>query len=186
MATNTRLNHSHPMNVTLREFVAADLPRLDAWIRLGEVTQHMSRWTPRSFSDGAWVRHLSLWWVIVADQVDVGTIWIERTAPGDTTGELGILIADPQYRGHGIGGSAIALAETEAVALWTLEQVRLRVRQANQQAIRCYAKVGFAVSAVTEKPNDAGEPIAIFEMVHPQNSSSRSHNKINDSNRLSK
>jgi ribosomal protein S18 acetylase RimI-like enzyme len=152
------------VNIALRNFTPTDLPQLEDWVLRGDLAHFMSRWTPRSFQKGQWDRQLAHWWIIVADDSDVGTLWIERTAVGDTVADLGVLIGVPATRGIGIGRTAIRLAETEGNVAWGIETVRLGVRQNNERAIRCYTKAGYVVSKVFDKIVAGGERIAAMEM----------------------
>jgi len=162
--TGSAVSHLHRVNIALRNFTPTDLPQLEDWVLRGDLAHFMSRWTPRSFRNGQWDRQLAHWWIIVADDSDVGTLWIERTAVGDTVADLGILIGIPEMRGGGTGQSAIRLAETEVAAIWGITTMRLRVRQNNKRAIRCYTNAGYIISAVFEKIVAEGERIAAMEM----------------------
>ena len=157
-----------PLKVNLREFTSDDLPRLEAWVSDGDVKRYMSRWTPRSLMNGRWSPHLVRWWVIVAGENEVGVLWIEKADTDDSVADLGILIGEPEMRGHGVGQAAIRLAEADAGARWHIERerIRLRVRKTNERAVCCYRKLGYVVSSVTEKEIENGTRIDVLEMTH--------------------
>jgi len=145
------------MNVELREFEEGDLALLATWAGRIGADAYMSRHRPL---DGALVRHSPangvLWYVIRADGVDVGTVWLEREAPASAA-RLGVFLGDEALFGLGIGGRAVALTLKKAPEL-AVCMVALHVRQENDRAIACYEKCGFVPvgSGVKRKP-DGGD-----------------------------
>lgn len=153
------------MKTSLRPFTPEDVPLLQSWIDAGDASRFMSRWRPRSFSGGGWPDGLVRWHMILSGDQEIGTIWIERDSEDEHAGDLGILIADPAFRGRGIGSEAIRLAESDAKAAWGIGVVRLRVRASNLRGIACYRKSGYEVTGDSQKEID-GEPTMIFHMEH--------------------
>jgi RimJ/RimL family protein N-acetyltransferase len=153
------------MNVLLREFSPNDIPMLDSWVAHGDLMQFTSRWTPRSFSEGHWLSELACWHVIVAEEREVGTIWLERAHTCDVVADLGIFLGRADDRGRGIGRRAIELAEKNVLTRWNLERIRLHVREENQRAISCYHSARFEISGHGQK-TIGGQMIDFLEMTH--------------------
>jgi RimJ/RimL family protein N-acetyltransferase len=148
------------MAVSLRDFGEDDLPLLQQWARHIDSAQFMSRIMPLGNDFAEAQGRALVWSVILDDGAEVGAIWLERAAQPEKA-VLGILLADTEYFGRGIGGEAIHLAveklerRTESVA------VTLNVRESNSRAIACYEKCGFRVVTSGEK----GKPGATFKYV---------------------
>jgi ribosomal protein S18 acetylase RimI-like enzyme len=153
------------MNAKLRPCHAADLAVLERWYREGDLNQFMSRWGPRGLAVGEESSPLVAWWMIAAAGGEVGAIWMERVTETAVTVDLGIFIALPEWRGKGLGKSAMRLAEKEIMQRWGTVQTRLRVRQGNAGAIACYEALGYRTVSAGEKFID-GEKVRVWEMVH--------------------
>lgn len=153
------------METTLRPFTHEDLRLLEAWTARERVAPYMSRWMPRTARGCHCSRDLCRWHAIVVDDRSVGTIWIEREHADERVADLGILIGEPENRGHGIGSAAIRIAERDAVESWGIGQVRLRVRVSNRTALRCYERSGFLPVNKTMKEVD-GQVFEVVHMVH--------------------
>jgi RimJ/RimL family protein N-acetyltransferase len=148
----------------LRPFAPADLALIDGWARAASLDRYVSRLRPRAPGarrhDPA---HGLLWYVIVADGADVGTVWLE---PGEEPGEcvLGVFLGDPALFGRGIGTVAIGLALDDCRAAGGVDTVTLHVRRENHRAIACYAKLGFTVTAEGVKELPGGGAVPFYEM----------------------
>jgi RimJ/RimL family protein N-acetyltransferase len=156
------------MNISLKKFTAKDLQAHESWRHEIGASQYMSRLYPRAFN-GKDVKDLDLymWYVIVADNADIGTIWLEKNKPHDTVVTLGILIGKRDKLGIGIGRKVIPLAIRQANQTLDFEAVRLDVRKANVRAIACYKYCGFTIVREGIKVNPEGEEIPFFEMYLP-------------------
>jgi RimJ/RimL family protein N-acetyltransferase len=148
----------------LRPFDRADLALIDGWARTASLDRYASRLRPRA--PGACRHdpaHGLLWYVIVADGADVGTVWLE---PGEAPDEcvLGVFLGDPALFGRGIGASAIGLALDECRAGGGPDIVTLHVRCDNARAVACYTKLGFTVTADGVKELPGGEAVPFYEM----------------------
>lgn len=153
------------MNISIRPFADDDLEALAAWTANGLLTPYMSRWIPRTAHGSVCARDLCRWHVITVDNRSVGTVWVERAHSDARVADLGLLIGDPKDRGHGIGTAAIRIAEQDAVDLWAIEKVCLRVRADNIGAIGCYQRSGFvAVDRTTVVIDAVG--IGVIHMEH--------------------
>lgn len=90
------------------------------------------------------------WAYIEEDYRHIGSVWLEGK---DTRlAKLGIFIADPAYRGKGIGALAlqqmITIAKSDGVRVITLN-----VRVDNVYARKLYTACGFAVKDKIKKEN---------------------------------
>jgi len=83
------------------------------------------------------------WYVIRADNQNVGAVWLEKTAIIDEIAVLGILIGKNDLLGQGIGEKAINLAIEKSRDEISCRSVHINVRELNIRAIRCYRKCGF-------------------------------------------
>src|SRR5450756_299130 len=142
------------MGVTLRAVESADQATIRQWA--SAVADGMSRTRPLAAGadrhDPASGLH---WYVIAADDLEVGTVWIEVPPPG-SEGVLGIYLGDESDRGRGVGTAAIDLA----VAEFRRTHPRLR-------AVACYRRAGFAITGHGSKTLPSGEVVPYHRMVLP-------------------
>ena len=153
------------MEITLRPFSQDDVKSMESWISGDRVAPYMSRWTPRTASGWHSSQDLCRWHVIVANDRSVGMIWIEREHAEDRVADLGILIGEPDDRGHGFGTTAIRIAERDAFEAWGIGKVRLRVRASNSRAMGCYERSGFIPVNKSSKTIE-GEVVDVIHMEH--------------------
>jgi len=78
--------------------------------------------------------------------------------------KLGIYIAEPEYRGRGIGEKTIRHLINAAFKDLGLSRVYLNVRKNNERAINCYKKCGFNICKVINKLLSDGSYQEAFEM----------------------
>ena len=131
------------MDITLREFQAADIDRLDKWAQCIGSEDFMSRYRPKNLAITAHDPERGiLWYIIRFSGRDVGTIWLESDLRSDQA-ILGILLGEESLLGLGIGQKAIDLALENARLQGRLRTVTLNVRENNTRAIACYKKCGF-------------------------------------------
>ncbi len=84
-----------------------------------------------------------LWYYINEDGVNIGSIWLEIKHRTDKEAKLGIFIADPTYRGKGIGSKAInEIIRTNALR-YGLSIITLNVRENYIRARKAYLSCGF-------------------------------------------
>ena len=102
------------MGVSLRAVKAADQAVLRQWAKA--VSDGMSRTRPLAEAADRHDPATGLYWyVIAADDRDVGTVWIELPPPG-SEGVLGIFLGDAADRGHGVGAAAVKSPWPSSVA----------------------------------------------------------------------
>jgi len=132
------------VKVSLRPFEEGDLLSLQMWAEEIEAQKYISRTLPQR-SDQYFYSKESLlaWYVIRADNQNVGTVWLEKTAIDDEISVLGILIGKNDLLGQGIGEQAINLSVEKSRDEISFRSVHIYVRESNIRAIRCYRKCGF-------------------------------------------
>jgi RimJ/RimL family protein N-acetyltransferase len=152
------------MTVRLRPFSSIDLKQHIAWAEAIEARQYMSRIFPKRF-DGSFNEnnvHFR-WYVIVYNDADVGSVWLEKQN-GNVT-QLGIFIGNEELLGKGIGRKAIEQAILETISTMPAKTVRLNVRKNNKRAQACYEACGFKIVSQGIKTNDdGGERIEFYTM----------------------
>lgn len=153
------------MKITLRKFQTDDLIRYEKWRNAINAQQYMSNFFPHVFNgEIVTCSNRYLWYVILADNTEVGTIWLEKEKLQDSMVNLGIVIGHPDKLGIGIGQRAIALAIELARKKLGIDCVRLFVRKNNVRAIACYEACGFETVNEGSKINQKGNNIAFWEM----------------------
>ena len=129
------------------------------------MADHMSR--ARPYAEAA-DRHNPAsglyWYVIVADGLDVGTVWIELLTIASEA-VLGVFLGDAANLGRGIGTAAVGLAMAEFRGAHRHVPVALRVRRSNARAIACYRRAGFTVTGGGSKSLPSGEVVLYYRMV---------------------
>jgi ribosomal protein S18 acetylase RimI-like enzyme len=148
---------------SLRPVAADDQANRQRWA--GFAAGHMSRTHPL---DATADRHAPTsglyWYVIVADGLDVGTVWVELP-PAAGEAVLGVFLCDAAHLGRGIGTAAVELALAEFRAARPGLPVALRVRRTNERAIACYRRAGFTVTGSGIKSLPSGEAVPYYSMV---------------------
>jgi RimJ/RimL family protein N-acetyltransferase len=153
------------MTVTLRPFSTNDLNQHIAWAEAIDARSYMSRIFPKRF-DGNFndKNPYFRWYVIIYDDTDVGSIWLEKQNADDNVTQLGIFIGNEDLLGKGIGRKAIEQAILESMSKMPGTIVRLNVRKNNKRAKSCYKACGFKIVSQDVKTNDYGERIEFFTM----------------------
>ena len=153
------------MKISLLPISEDDSEEIDEWLSGRDLLDFMSGWTPRTVREGSWLRTLCRWDFILVDGLKIGTIWLERSAIGAPVADLGILIAEPKYRGRGIGTEVIGKVERSAKEVWGTNLIRLRVRASNAKAIACYGRLGYVHTKTSTKKDGANE-VVVLHMEH--------------------
>lgn len=153
------------VKITLRNFTIHDLEVYEAWRKEIGAHLYMSRFFPRAFDgENAEKPGYYAWYVIMADGVDVGVVWLEKDSPGDDEATLGIMIGLGSRIGIGIGTQAIRLAIEQAHMALGFKAVSLNVRKTNTRAIRCYEHCGFVVTGGGGKLAEGGAAVPFYKM----------------------
>lgn len=147
------------MDISLRDIRESDLAMLEVWAHRIGSDNYMSHYLPKGISSQHIdSNNLFVWYVIVADGKDVGTIWLEMNSLPQNA-RLGIFLRDVEYFNKGIGEKAIDLAIKQAKLFFPINKVVLNVRENNPRAIACYKKCGFEVIDSGVKVDQLGAEI---------------------------
>ena len=152
------------MKISLRKTNDSDITKIEQWIKDIEAYKYMSRFYPRAFDRKIEDIGIYLWFVIVVDDLDVGTIWVEKENVDAEVATLGIFIGVKDKFGYGIGEAAIKEVINISKKEWKLKTINLNVRKNNQRAIKCYERCGFFVNGEGTKLNDDGQSIEFIKM----------------------
>jgi RimJ/RimL family protein N-acetyltransferase len=154
------------MHVALRRFVEADLPSLDLWREGISADRYMEKLAPAAFESAGfagWGTEF-VWYVISADGLDLGCVWIESKKNQRNVGILGIVIGRPDFLGKGLGRNAVRKAVIQGRLFLGYDIVRLHVRQLNERAIACYASCGFVITGEGAKSVEAVGKVPFYRM----------------------
>jgi len=98
-----------------------------------------------------------LWFIIMDDNYEIGTIWFERKVPDKKGYVVGIYLNRIDLFGKGIGGKVIKSAIDTILSGTDVSGLYLDVRKENIRAIRCYEKLGFKAIYEGEKVTSSGK-----------------------------
>lgn len=103
-------------------------------------------------------------WAVVVDGADSASGFVALYGIGrQIAPELGVLIADPQVRGRGVGRVAIRLAAARAFELGA-HRVYARILTRNDASRRAFESVGFAREGVMRNHVRRGDELLDVEM----------------------
>lgn len=137
------------MNVTLRDATKADLLQLFYWAHMPEIYTYMPS---RHGKDISWEDHMAWWqqpgrlsghrrdWMIMLQGTSVGLIHMDGA--NHHPPEVGLFIADPGHREHGVGRQALDLVIRRAELLKHL-QLSAVIHPKNTPSIRLFTGAGF-------------------------------------------
>lgn len=153
------------MNVSLRHVSLVDLEVLEEWYNQIKGATYTSRYGPKEF-DGTDTNKSQeyTWYIIKANEIDCGVVWLEKDKENSDIAILGIMIGKSDYFGKGIGKKAIILAIKQSREELNFNKVSLNVRKTNNRAIRCYQKCGFHINGEGEKTVSGGDKIEFLKM----------------------
>ena len=152
------------MELFLRKVNEADIKKIQQWVGCIKASDYMSRFYPKAFKGKIKDIELYLWFIIVVDDDDVGTIWVEKDDLDAEEATLGIFIGIKEKQGQGIGQVAIKKIIEFASKEWCLKAINLNVRKNNQRAIKCYENCGFLVVGEGTKVNDNNQTVEFYKM----------------------
>lgn len=149
-------------DVTLRPVAAGDWPLIRAWIARPDI----QRWWGSAAAAEAEMRLVAesgpaLARLVLVDGRPVGyahaidaghwgSALPEGMPPG--TWDADIFIADPEFRGRGVGETALNLLAEEVFSTTLAVALSVFVALANEPAIRAYERAGFQWARVWEDP----------------------------------
>jgi RimJ/RimL family protein N-acetyltransferase len=139
--------------VQLRPVEREDLPRFVAWFSDPEVRRHLQAYLPFSLSqEERWFEAVQervqsgdevLLAIETEGGVHIGNVDLRAINWKDRHAELGIVIGEKSYWGHGYGTDTVRTMLRLAFEEMNLHRVFLRVDADNERGIRCYERVGF-------------------------------------------
>lgn len=145
--------------IMLREYQAEDISAIRQWVNDEETTRYLSTryWPAQTMVDSQEFLSRMLqsshnaYNFVIADREDgryIGQLDMFRVDWRLRQGEIGMVIAQKQERGHGIGTQALGLMQRLAFRTLGLERLELEVHMHNLPALRCYEKAGFTLEGV--------------------------------------
>ena len=136
------------MDVTLRDFDEADVPKKVEWINNSENNQFLHYDLPLEIDKTTqWFRNKDntkrLDCIIEYEGIPVGLIGLLQIDPVNRKAEYYITIGETGYKQKGIATKATKAILEYAFTELKLHKVYLTVDAQNEQAIRLYEKIGF-------------------------------------------
>ncbi|OPX42788.1 acetyltransferase (GNAT) family protein [Ruminiclostridium hungatei] len=146
------------LEVKLRDVCTDDIHMIERWYVEIDGRNYLSRFRPKdSYFYG--------WYIIEADGIGVGTVWLEKEHLQDNTAALGIMIGNKDIFGKGVGERAIRSAIGKCRQILGFNSVILNVRESNSRAKKCYEKCGFKLEGIYDKFNEKGEGFKVLRMI---------------------
>ena len=130
------------MNIHFRQVTPSDIKKFPVWYERIGGTELFSNFIPPSFVSFEESNEL-LWFIIMDDNDEIGTIWFDREDPDKMSYILGIYLNRKDLLDKGIGGMVIKYAMDTILSEKDVQELYLDVRRENKRAIRCYEKLGF-------------------------------------------
>jgi RimJ/RimL family protein N-acetyltransferase len=152
------------MEISLRNVIESDIYKIQQWIENIKAGEYMSRFYPKAFDGKIKETGLNLWFIIVVDNYDMGTIWLEKDSLDNNEATLGIFIGINAKLGQGIGQAAIKEIIKLANKEWRLRAINLNVRKNNRRAIKCYESCGFFLIGEGTKLNNNNQFVEFYKM----------------------
>ncbi|CAB1063548.1 hypothetical protein D1BOALGB6SA_8331 [Olavius sp. associated proteobacterium Delta 1] len=144
------------MNIHFREVIQSDLNKFSEWYgRIGG-SNLFSNFIPSTFVSFEESKEL-LWFIILDDDEEIGTIWFERKGLDMASYDMGIYLNRTDFFGKGIGRTVIKLAIDSIISPKNVKELYLDVRNGNMRAKRCYESLGFRTVHLWEKHTESGE-----------------------------
>lgn len=145
--------------VVLGPLLPADGPELFRWMNDPAIAASNGCWRPTDGMDfGVWFQNLGKDPSRVTFALRppgaarlMGYLSIMSIHPVFRSAEMGVTIAAPEDRGHGLGREAVALGLGYCWDNLALERVSLRIYGDNPAALRCYQAAGFMLEGVQRK-----------------------------------
>lgn len=144
------------MNIHFRQVTQSDMNKFPVWYEKIGGTELFSNFMPSTFVSFEKSNDI-LWFIIMDDNDEIGTIWFEREDPDKMTYVLGIYLNRIDLFGKGIGGKVIKSAMDTILSEKDVRGLYLDVRKENIRAIRCYEKLGFKAIYEREKVTSLGK-----------------------------
>ena len=144
------------MNIHFRQFTQPDIDKFSVWYERIGGAELFSNFIPSTFVSFEESKDL-LWFIIMDDNDEIGTIWFERKDPDKMSYDLGIYLNRIDLFGKGIGRTVISSAMDTILSEKDVQELYLDVRKENIRAIHCYEKLGFETIHEGEKATSSGK-----------------------------
>lgn len=144
------------MNITFRQVTPSDINKFPVWYESIGGAELFSNFIPSTFVSFEESKDL-LWFIILDDEDEIGTIWFERKDPDRMSYDLGIYLNRIDLFGKGMGRTVIRSALETILSEKDVQKLYLDVRRNNIRAIRCYEKLGFETIHEGEKATSSGK-----------------------------
>ena len=144
------------MNIHFRQVTQSDRDKFQIWYERIGGPELFSNFIPSSFVSFESSKDL-LWFIILDNDDEIGTIWFEKKDTDKMSFDLGIYLNRIELFGKGIGKMAIKSAIDNIIRKKEIQKIYLNVRQENVRAIRCYESLGFETINEGEKIIDSGK-----------------------------
>ena len=165
------------MRWTFRDATTADVPTLTALINRAYRVEDFFKLTDR-IDEADLARHLERGRIIAArgnGQEPAGCVYVEVR---NGQGYLGLLSAEPDLQGQGLGRALIGAAEAAAMAAGC-EEMTLSVVNLREELIPWYGRIGYAAFATEPFPEDEPTrvPVHFILMSRPLRTATPSPNQ---------
>ncbi len=150
--------------ITLRDVAASDWDRYSRWKNDTRLSEYLSRTCPEGCDALTYDPLKTGWFIISAEEQDIGAVWLEKDPEDPAAAILGIFILEDSHRGKGAGRTAIEEAITISRKRFSFNKVKLNVRKSNLRALNCYLRCGFLVLAEGKKWTSGGTRIEYYTM----------------------
>jgi len=144
------------MNIHFRQVIQSDIDKFQIWYERIGGPELFSNFIPSSFVSFERSKDL-LWFIILDNDDEIGTIWFEKKDTDKMSYDLGIYLNRIELFGKGIGKMVIKSAIDNIIRKKEIQKIYLNVRQENVRAIRCYESLGFETINEGEKTTDSGK-----------------------------
>jgi RimJ/RimL family protein N-acetyltransferase len=144
------------MNIHFRQVTQSDINKFPLWYERIGGAELFSNFIPSSFVSFEESNDL-LWFIIMDDNDEIGTIWFERKGPDMVSYDFGIYLNRIDLFGKAIGRTVIKSAMDTIISERDVQELYLDVRKENMRAIRCYEGLGFKTVHEWEKSIDSGK-----------------------------
>jgi len=144
------------MNIHFRQVTQADRYKFQIWYERIGGPEIFSNFVPSTFVSFEESEDL-LWFIILDEDDEIGTIWFERKDPDLRGYDLGLYLNRIDLFGKGIGGTVICSAMDTILSEKDVQELYVDVRKENIRAIRCYEKLGFETIHEGEKTTSSGK-----------------------------
>lgn len=119
------------------------------WLNDPDIRKWMYDDLPRSPEDiNLWLYNATYdpkrhYFTITADGKQIGFVSLRQDQKPDSTGEIGIVIGEKEYQGHGIGTQTVRAIVDYAKDTVHLSAVRAMIKPDNEKSIHIFTAAGF-------------------------------------------